>query len=149
MSDTRGRSRKVEATLWSAQALLALVFLFAGGMKLVLPAAAFTAQTQVPVAFLRFIGVCEVLGAVGLLVPGLLHVHEELTPLAARGLVIIMTGAVGATLATGAVAGALVPLAIGLLAMFVAGARSRPEPVAVPSRRPLAATRGALLQVGR
>jgi hypothetical protein len=124
-------SKSAGAVLWTIQAVLALLFLFAGGMKLILPLAALTQQTHVPGAFLRFIGVCEVSGALGLVLPGLLHVREELTPLAARGLVIIMSGAIGATLAAGPVAPALVPLIVGLLAAFVAharrsGARRRP-----------------------
>lgn len=116
-------SNVARAVLWTVQGLLAMLFLFAGGSKLVLPAAALTQAAPIPAVFLRFIGVCEVLGALGLLLPGLLHVHEELTRLAAGGLVIIMSGAVGATLATGVVKMALIPLVVGLLAALVAVAR--------------------------
>src|SRR5262249_51081619 len=55
--------------LWIVQALLALLFLFAGGMKLVLPLEALTGSIPMPGAFLRFIGVCEVLGGLGLILP--------------------------------------------------------------------------------
>ena len=81
--------------LWIAQGLLALVFLFAGGIKLILPLEVMTEQMPLPLPgeFLRFIGVAEVLGAIGLILPGLLGIRPGLTPLAASGLVIIMTGA--------------------------------------------------------
>ena len=73
--------------------------------------------------FLRFIGVCEVLGAIGLILPGLLKIRPELTPVAASGLVIIMIGAVTITLIGGDVALAIVPLVVGLLAAAVAYGR--------------------------
>lgn len=126
MATTFDRHPKAtRAALWTVQGVLAALFLFAGGMKLILPVAALTQQMHLPVAFLRFIGVCEVSGALGLVLPGLLHIHEELTPLAARGLVVIMSGAIGVTLAAGEVAPALVPLVVGVLAAVVAHARGR------------------------
>ncbi len=108
------------ALLWTLQTLLALLFLFAGVTKLVLPAAELAGQLHAPVLFLRFIGVCETLGALGLVLPGLLRVRRGLTPLAATGLVIVMDGAVGVTVATAPLSMALVPLVVGLLAAFVA-----------------------------
>ncbi len=116
--------------LWIVQVLLALLFLFAGGVKLVMPIEEMTKQMPVPLpgAFLRFIGVAEVLGAIGLILPGLLHIRPGLTPLAAAGLVIIMLGATAMTLAIGDVASALIPLAVGLLAAFVGYGRWRRAP---------------------
>ncbi|MBI2988882.1 MAG: DoxX family protein [Deltaproteobacteria bacterium] len=80
--------------LWIVQWLLALLFLWAGGIKFVLPTEEMTKQMPVPLPglFLRFIGVSEVLGALGLILPGLLHIRPGLTPLAAAGLVIINPG---------------------------------------------------------
>jgi hypothetical protein len=106
--------------LWIIQGLLALLFLWAGGMTLVLPVEAMTEQMPLPGLLLRFIGVAEVLGARELILPGLLRLWPALTPLAAAGLVLIMIGATVLTLAGGAVAMALFPLAVGLLAAFVA-----------------------------
>jgi uncharacterized membrane protein YphA (DoxX/SURF4 family) len=113
--------------LWIAQGLLAVLFLFAGGTKLVLPIEAMTGQMAVPLPgwFLRFIGVAEVLGAIGLILPGLLGIQPVLTPLAAAGLVIVMLGATVITLAGGAVAPALFPLGVGLVLAFVAYGRWR------------------------
>jgi len=116
--------------LWVVQGLLALLFLFAGGVKLVLPIEEMTKQMPVPLPglFLRFIGVAEVLGAIGLILPGLLRIRPGLTPLAAAGLVVIMIGATVLTLAGGDVAPALIPLVVGLLSAFVAYGRWRLAP---------------------
>jgi hypothetical protein len=121
-------------TLWGVQGLLAVVFLFAGGMKLVLPLEAMAGPIALPGAFLRFIGVAEVLGAIGLILPGLLRIRVGLTPLAAAGLVIIMTGATVLTIVGMGVAPALVPLTVGLLSGSVAYGR-RPAAVRATSRR--------------
>jgi hypothetical protein len=115
--------------LWIVQGLLALLFLFTGGIKLVLPIEVMTEQMPVPLPgpFLRFIGVAEVLGAVGLILPWLLGIRLGLTRLAAAGLVIIMTGATVLALAGGVPGGGvalvLIPLVVGLLSAFVAYGR--------------------------
>ncbi|HWP28826.1 MAG TPA: DoxX family protein, partial [Chloroflexota bacterium] len=76
--------------LWTVQVALALLFLFAGGVKLVTPVEALTEQVPLPGLFVQFIGVAEVFGGLGLVLPGLFRVGQWLTPLAAAGLVIIM-----------------------------------------------------------
>ena len=114
--------------LWIVQALLALLFLFAGGMKLVLPLEKLTGPVPLPGSFVRFIGVAEVLGAIGLILPGLLRIRPGLTPLAAAGLVIIMIGATAVTLAGGDVAAVLISVVVGLFAAFVAYGRWRLGP---------------------
>jgi uncharacterized membrane protein YphA (DoxX/SURF4 family) len=115
----------MNVVLWIVQGLLAALFLFAGGMKLVLPVEEMTKQMPMPGLFLRFIGLCEVLGAIGLILPGLLRIRPGLTPLAAAGLVIIMIGATVVTLMTGDMAMALFPLGVGMLSAFVGYGRWR------------------------
>ena len=112
-------------TLWVVQGVLAALFLFAGIMKLVMPPEAMAGPVALPTLFLRFIGVAETLGAIGLILPGLLRIHAELTPVAAAGLVTIMIGAVVVTVMGGAIAPALVPLVVGVLAASIAYGRSR------------------------
>jgi hypothetical protein len=124
----------VNYALWIVQGLLALLFLFAGGTKLVLPLDALKGPVPLPGPFLRFIGVAEVLGAIGLILPELVQMRPGLTPLAAAGLVIIMIGATIITLAGGDVAIALIPLAVGLLSAFVAYGRWRLVPRQVSAR---------------
>jgi len=115
--------------LWILQTLLALVFLWAGGFKLVAPVEEMTKQMPLPGLFLRFIALCEVLGTIGLILPGLLRIRPGLTPLAAAGLSIIMIGATVVTLMTGDIATALIPLTVGILATFVAYGRWRLAPL--------------------
>jgi hypothetical protein len=105
--------------LWATQVALALLFLFAGGIKFFLPADDLTKDTALSATFLRFIGVCEVLGAIGLVLPGLLRIQRGLTPLAATGLIVIMIGATVVTLVEGSVAAATTPMVVGLLLAFV------------------------------
>ncbi len=114
-------------TLWVTQGLLAALFLFAGVMKLVLPIEAMAGPVALPGLFLRFIGVAETLGALGLILPGLLRIHSQLTPLAATGLVIIMAGATVVTAMGGTIAPAIAPLVVGVLAASVAYGRSQPR----------------------
>ena len=106
--------------LWIIQGLLAALFLFAGGMKLVMPIEEMTKQIAMPGLFLRFIGVAEVFGAIGLIIPGLTRIQPSLTPLAAAGLVLIMIGATVVTVMTGEIAMSLFPLVVGIFAAFAA-----------------------------
>lgn len=124
--------------LWIIQVLLALMFLFAGGTKLVIPPdvlASMGSPNQIPLPgwFVRFIGVAEVLGALGLILPGLLRIKPWLTPLAAAGLVVIMVGATVLHIVADGVAAGVIPLLLGLLAAFVAYGRWRVAPH--PARR--------------
>ena len=121
--------------LWIVQVLLALLFLFTGGMKLALPLDKLTGPVALPGWFTRFIGVAEVLGAIGLILPSLLRISPGLTPLAALGLVLVMIGAVAVTLIGGMIVPALLSLVVGLLAAFVAYGRWRLAPVPPGSGR--------------
>jgi uncharacterized membrane protein YphA (DoxX/SURF4 family) len=131
----RPRTSKVNVALWTVQTLLALLFLFAGSMKFLMPIEAMTRQIPFPAAFLYFIGVCEIAGAFGLILPSLLRIRPQLTPLAAAGLVIIMGGATGVTVAIGPVAPAAMPFIVGVLAAFVFYGRSRVAPIRARERR--------------
>jgi uncharacterized membrane protein YphA (DoxX/SURF4 family) len=113
----------VNVVLWIVQILLAALFLFSGGMKLILPVEQLTGPIPMPEAFLRFIGVAEVLGGLGLVLPHLTGIRAGLTPLAALGLLIIMIGAVGVNLIAGDVGLAAIPAVTGLLTAFVAWGR--------------------------
>src|SRR2546423_5529844 len=77
--------------LWIIQVLLALLFIFAGATKFVMPVEEMNRQAPIvlPGLFLHFIGVCEILGGLGLILSALLRIKPGLTPPAAAGLAII------------------------------------------------------------
>jgi uncharacterized membrane protein len=113
--------------LWIVQGLLAAMFLLAGVPKLVMSAAQMTAPgpIQLPVAFIRVIGVCEILGAIGMILPGITRIRLGLTPLGAGGLVIIMIGATVINIVNGPAAVAVVTALLGLMAASVVWGRGR------------------------
>ena len=114
--------------LWIIQILLTLLFLFAGGTKLFMSEAALQEMTPpnsivLPILLLRFIGLCELLGALGLILPGITRIRRGLTPLAACGLLILMIGAVVITVMGLGAAAAITPLVAGVLCAVVAYGR--------------------------
>lgn len=116
--------------LWIIQTLLGLLFLFSGSMKFVMSVADMTKDTPWMAGwFLHFIGVMEILGGLGLILPSALRIRPGLTPLAAAGLVIIMIGATVITLGTMGIGPAMLPLIVGILCVFVAYGRWRLAPL--------------------
>src|SRR5437667_9298707 len=118
--------------LWIIQVLLALLFIFAGATKFIMPVEEMNRQAPVvlPGLFLHFIGVCEILGGLGLVLPALLRIKPGLTPLAAAGLAIITLGATVITMKGGAIAMAAFPFVVCLLSIFVAYSRCLVAPIA-------------------
>jgi len=120
----------VAYALWIIQTLLGLLFLFSGAMKFVMSVADMTKDMPaMPGWFLHFIGVMEILGGFGLILPSLLRIRPGLTPLAAACLVIIMSGATAITLGTMGIGRAMLPLIVGILCVFVAYGRWRLAPL--------------------
>jgi uncharacterized membrane protein YphA (DoxX/SURF4 family) len=117
--------------LWIIQSLLSLLFMFAGVMKFLMPVAEMQkgAPVVLPGWFFHFIGMCEVLGGIGLILPALLRIKPGLTPLAAAGLAIITAGATVLTLMGPMKGTALFPFVVCLLSIFVAFGRSRLRPL--------------------
>ena len=120
--------------LWIIQILLALLFLVAGVPKLIFSVDELMRNAppnaiRFPDLFMKFIGLVEVLGALGLVLPGLLRTRQELTPLAALGLLVVMIGAIVTTIMSGGVAEAIVPLVVALLLAFVAYGRWKLKPL--------------------
>jgi uncharacterized membrane protein YphA (DoxX/SURF4 family) len=119
--------------LWIIQVLLALLFLMAGVPKLYLPISAMTSASPDAIAlpgwFIRFVGVCEVLGAFGLVLPGVFKNRQYLTTLAALGLAIVMIGAIVVSVIGEGIKMAVIPVVTLLLLLFVAYGRSRVAPL--------------------
>jgi uncharacterized membrane protein YphA (DoxX/SURF4 family) len=116
---TERSSRKLNVLLWIVQVLLAMLFMFAGVMKFIIPVAEMTKQIAMPGWFLHFIGLAEILGSIGLVLPEILRIRTDLTPLAAAALVIIMIGATAVNLKTGQRGAALTTVVIWLLLAVV------------------------------
>jgi uncharacterized membrane protein YphA (DoxX/SURF4 family) len=125
ISPTPGRT--LVMALWSTQIFLSALFLFAGVMKFVMPVEEMTKGSSLPGSFFHFIGVMEVLGGIGLVLPSILRIWPYLTPVAACGLVIIMAGATVTSLPMGWIS--LFPLFVGVMATFVAYGRFRLRPI--------------------
>jgi putative oxidoreductase len=122
--------KKLNRALWLLQVLLAVFFaLGSGAPKLLIPAEQLPMPIPLPQAVVWFIGTCEVLGGLGLLLPGLTHVRPGLTPLAAACLALLtICAAVYQSLAHQPES-AIFALVIGALAAAVAYARWRVAPL--------------------
>ena len=112
--------------LWVVQILVGLLFLFAGTMKFVMSADEMTqgAPVALPIWFIHFIGICEILGGIGLILPWATGIKRWLTPLAASLLIVIIIGATVISLMM-SISTAILPFVTGLLLVFVAWGRGR------------------------
>jgi len=124
----------VNILLWLVQILLACAFGMAGVMKSTQPVDVLAANgiawaPQLPLALVRFIGVSEFLGAVGLILPALTKIKPFLTPLAALGLLTIMILAMGFHVSRGEAGALPANIVLGGLAAFVAWGRTSKAPI--------------------
>ncbi len=119
--------------LWFFQILLAFVFLMAGGMKAFQYERAKAKLPWVgsaPRGFVAFVGLVEVLGAIGLVLPALTGILPILTPLAALGLAIVMLIASGFNLSHGEHKTIVLNVILLVMAAFVVYGRLVLVPVA-------------------
>ena len=122
----------METALWTAQVLLAAIFLATGLTKLTQPRAQLAAgpmgwAADVSDAEFRAVGLLEVLGALGLVLPGALGIAPVLTPLAAVGLALTMVGAIATHVRMGETDRLAVPIVLLALTLFVAVERFGPH----------------------
>jgi uncharacterized membrane protein YphA (DoxX/SURF4 family) len=117
--------------LWVLQVLLALAFL-AHGLLLLFPPAAIATQmlASLPRGFWLFLGVAEVLAAVGLTLPGLTRVQPWLVPAAAAGIMFVMVSATIYHVSRGEVSSAITTIVLLVMATYVAYMRWRVAPIA-------------------
>jgi uncharacterized membrane protein YphA (DoxX/SURF4 family) len=121
--------------LWAAQILLALAYLAAGGTKLFTPIDTLgTMMAYVPTMpemFIRFVGLMEILGAVGLILPSVTRILPVLTPAAAVGLSIVQVAAIFLHASRGETATSLpVNLVFLALSLFIVWGRTKKAPIA-------------------
>lgn len=124
--------RRMETALWTAQVLLAAIFLATGLTKLTQPRAQLAAgpmswAADVTDAEFRAVGLLEVLGALGLVLPGALGIAPVLTPVAAVGLALTMVGAIATHVRMGETDRLAVPIVLLALTLFVAVERFGPH----------------------
>lgn len=91
-------SKGMNTAIWIGQLILAAMFLMAGVMKSTMPidklSVTVTWAKDVPEMLVRFIGISEFLGALGLLLPSLLRIRPRLTPVAAMCLASVLLMAI-------------------------------------------------------
>ena len=118
--------------LWVLQVLLAAAF-FAHGWLFLAPPAAIAEQmnAELPRWFQLFLGVAEVLAAVGVTLPGLTRILPQLVVWAAVGIMIVMVFATGYHLMRGEISSAFITLLLLVMASFVAYMRHRVLPIGV------------------
>jgi hypothetical protein len=135
-----GHAKATNVLLWAAQGLLAGLFLFAGVAKLAMPLAPVARQLGLPVVLLRGVAVAELLGAMGLILPGVLRIRPALTPIAAACLAGIMAGATVLTALTQGIGPAVFPFVVGILLTAVVRGRQSWAQGPRPSRRQVSAS---------
>jgi putative oxidoreductase len=132
---SQGTPKKaLRATLWVVQALVGAAFIMAGVMKSSQPIEALAQQMtwvqHYSVGMVRFIGVAELLGGVGLILPALTRIKPILTPIAAALLTLVMVLAVGDHLSRGETGMLMPSIVLGALAAFIAWGRFKAAPIA-------------------
>ncbi|WP_322086954.1 DoxX family protein [Burkholderia sp. BCC1999] len=121
-------------SLWVAQWLIFVAFVVFGGMKLFMPidhlAAMWGWPGQVPPAFLRFMGLIDAAGGIGVLLPALTRIRPRLTVWAALGCVVLQISAIVFHVSRGEAV--VTPLNLALLALcaFILWGRTRKAPIA-------------------
>ena len=134
MTTVTTRSTRIHGLLWIAQALLALPFAGAGLTKVITPmgdlAQSLPYTAELPEWLVRFIGISEVAGALGLILPALARTLPGLTPLAALGLCTVMVLATFFHLIRAEFSAMPITLVLGAVAAFVAWGRWAKAPIA-------------------
>jgi uncharacterized membrane protein YphA (DoxX/SURF4 family) len=123
----------MNVALWIAAALLAVVYVAAGLPKVLQPRDKLVSQMKWAADFsdrsVRGIGAVELLGAIGVIVPGIIKIAPLLVPLAAVGLAILQVGAVAVNVRYDETNRLPLNVALILLAVFVAWGRFGPYPL--------------------
>jgi uncharacterized membrane protein YphA (DoxX/SURF4 family) len=129
------RRNWVNIGLWTAQILLAVAYLAAGATKLFTPidalGAMMTYVPTMPELFIRFLGLMEILGAIGLILPSVTRILPVLTPAAAVGLSIVQVAAIILHATRGETAMSLpANLVLLALSLFIVWGRTKKAPIA-------------------
>lgn len=122
-------SKKINIALWIVQSLLAAIFVMAGANKLFQPIPELAKMlpwvTSVPLAMVKFIGLSELLGGMGMLLPSLLRIKPVLTAYAALGIALVMIFATIFHISRGEVSVIGINFVFMAMATFVAWGRMK------------------------
>ena len=133
MKQQSNRPKALHITLWIAQIVLGGMFIMAGMMKSTQPIVDLSKSVpwtaNVPLGLVRFIGVSELLGGIGLILPSLLRIKPILTPIAAIGILLIMVFALVYHVMNGETNVIGINIAFGLVAAFIAWGRLKKAPI--------------------
>ena len=131
---TQKNNKAINISLWIAQGLLAAMFIMAGAMKATQPIEALAESlpwvTTTPLALVRFIGISELLGGIGLLLPSILRIKPSLTVWTAVGLPVVMVLAAGFHASRGEFSAIGANAMFMAIAVFIAWGRSKKAPIA-------------------
>jgi putative oxidoreductase len=133
MTDNNKPKKIIHILLWIAQIILAAIYLMAGTMKLLQPIEKLSQKlpwaADVSEGLVRFIGISEFLGSLGLLLPAILRIQTKLTPIAAIGLVLIQVFAIIFHISRGEAGTIGINIALLLIAAFIAWGRFYKVPI--------------------
>ncbi|MBL8953173.1 MAG: DoxX family protein [Myxococcaceae bacterium] len=132
-AEAPARSKGLHIALWVVQVLLGLMFAFAGATKAFSPFESLADRmpwtVAVGVGMTRFIGLSELLGGIGLIVPAATRIMPKLTAAAGAGLALVMVLAAGFHVMRGEFAALPINLVLAGLAAFVAWGRATKAPI--------------------
>ena len=130
-------NKAIHITLWIAQGLLAIMFIMAGSMKASQPIEALSESlpwvTSIPSGLVRFIGISELLGGLGLLIPSIFRFKPFLTVWAALGLAVVMVLAGGYHASRGEFSSIGMNVVLLAIFLFIAWGRSKKAPISPKS----------------
>jgi uncharacterized membrane protein YphA (DoxX/SURF4 family) len=135
---TNQKSNKaIHIALWIAQAIVAMMFVMAGFMKATQPLELLTESlpwaSDLPLELIRVIGVCEILGGLGLLIPSIFRFKTFLTVWAAICLALVMGLAAGFHLVRGEFSAIGMNVFLMGIALWIAWGRSKKAPILAKS----------------
>ena len=133
MSKLHMSSKSLNISLWIAQTLLASTLLFGGATKLFQPIEQVSAMWpwtgQIPIELVKFTGIIDLLGAIGLILPALLRIKPILTPMAAIGTLALMICASIFHISRGEASQIAPNIVFASIAIFIAWGRFKKVPV--------------------
>ena len=133
ITNQKSSSKALHITLWIAQVFLAGMFIMSGFMKISQPIEQLSQMlpwaSQIPSGLVRFIGVSEVLGGLGLILPALLRIKPHLTAWAALGLATVMLFAAIFHASRGEFSAIGMNVILSLVALFIAWGRTKKAPI--------------------